>query len=93
MHRYLGFIAAAFAVLGFLAFAAMFWGMANNGGIAVLGMQMWGVIASVAAVVLGFVARLMAKNQPVRISRASDFGMGLGLGNLLALLIAMLFFG
>jgi hypothetical protein len=93
MHRYIGIIAAIFAVLGFLSTAMMFWAHANNGGMAVMAFHLWGVIASVAAVALGFLARFMAKRVPTPISRASDFGMGLGLGVLLAQLIGFLILG
>lgn len=93
MHRYIGFVAAAFAILGFLAFALMFYAWANQGGMAVAGFQLWGVIASVAAIILGIISRFMAKMAPARTSRTSDFGLGLGLGNILAFAIALFFFG
>ena len=93
MHRYIGIISAIFAVLGFASTAIMFWLHATNGGMAILFFHLWGVIASVAAVVIGFLGRWMAKRVPTPISRASDFGMGLGLGVLLAQLIGFLFIG
>ena len=91
MHRYAGIISAIFAGLGFISIAAMFWGHAQNDGMAAAAFQLWGIVSSTAAIVLGFIARWMAKQAKGRISRASDFGMGLGLGCMLALLIAMLF--
>ena len=89
MHRILGIIAAVAAVIGFLFMLSMFWGAANNGGMAVLGLQVFGILASVAAIIIGGIALFLGRPTP---SGFSEFGFGLGLGNLLALLIAYLIF-
>jgi len=90
MSKILGWVAAIAAAIGFLLFAHMFWGAFNNGGMAVLGLQVFGVIASIAAVILGGLGLFLAR--PDR-SRISEFGFGLGLGNILALIIAMILIG
>jgi len=89
MHRILGIIAAVAAAIGFLFLLNTFWAASNNGGMAVLGLQVFGVLASVFAIIVGAVALFLGRPEP---SGFSNFGFGLGLGNLLALLIAYLLF-
>ena len=89
MHRILGSLSSLAAIIGFLFLLNMFWAAANNGGMAVLGLQVFGVLASIIAVLLGGLALFLGRPKP---SGFSNFGFGVGLGNLLALLIAYLLF-
>ena len=91
MHKFIAFIAAAFAMLGALSIALMFYGHFNEGGMAVLAFQLWGVIASVAALVLGFLARVLSKGLPT--PSAAKFAMGLGAISLLALILGFVILG
>ncbi len=89
MHRTLGIISSLAAILGFLLLLNMFWASVNNGGMAVLGLQVFVISASVAAIILGGLGLLLGRPSP---SGFSNFGFGVGLGNLVALAIAYLLF-
>lgn len=89
MHRILGIIATLAAALGFLLMVNMFWAATHNGGMAVLGLQTFGIIVSMAAVALGALALFLGRPEP---SMFANIGLGVGLGNVLALLGAYLFF-
>ena len=91
MHRIFGIIGTIAAVIGFLLMAQMFWASANSGGMAVLGLQVLGLMGSVAAIILGGIGLLLARGKPAA-SGFSNFAFGLGLGTILALAIAYLLF-
>ena len=93
MHRYVGIFAAICAIIGFISTALMLHGTVNSAGMAVLLFHIWGIAASLVAVIMGFAGRWMAGRVPTTISRASDFGLGLGLGTLLAQAIAFMILG
>jgi len=89
MHNILGIIATIAAILGFLLMLNMFWASVNNDGMAVLGLQVFGLIVSVIAIILGGIGLLLGRPNP---SGFSNFGFGVGLGNLVALAIVYLLF-
>lgn len=85
MHKYIGFIAAAFAILGALSIALMFYGHFNESGMAVLAFQLWGLIATIAALAFALISRFMAKAKSLSPHGASKFAIGLSILTLLSL--------
>jgi len=93
MHKYIGFIAAAFAVLGALSIALMFYGHFNEGGMAVLAFQLWGLISIVSALVFALVSRFMAKYKSTLPHGASRFAIAVSIIILISLGLGMIFIG
>ncbi|WP_409433543.1 hypothetical protein ACJ3XI_03285 [Litorimonas sp. RW-G-Af-16] len=95
MSTLFAWISAAFAVLAFIAVAMMLYAAATvsgSAGMAIIAFQLWALIAGCAAVVLGIVARLLGR-ETLKGLGAANFGIGLGLGSLLAMFIIVFIFG
>lgn len=91
MHKIFGLIATLLAILGFILLVVVFWTHVRTTG-STLGFANWGVYLSIGAALFGVIAYVVRdKFEPV--SRTAELGLGLGLGNLLATLIAVIFFG
>ncbi|MEL7445106.1 MAG: hypothetical protein AAGK02_04750 [Pseudomonadota bacterium] len=91
MHKVISYISAALAIGGAICMAAMFYAAFNNGGMAVLGLQVFGIIGSVAALVLGFLAKVLSKDHPT--PGAAKLAIGLGGLSLLSLVIGFVTIG
>lgn len=91
MHKFIALIAAIFALLGALSVAAVFYGHFNSAGMAILAFQLWSVIGAGAAIVFGFLAKLLSKGGPT--PAAAKFAIGLGIASLLVLGLGVLILG
>jgi len=93
MHKYIGFIAVAFAILGAISNGLMFWGHANNGGMAIVAFQLWTVIGTIAALLFALISRFMAKAKSETPHGASKLAMVIAMITLLTLILGLIFIG
>lgn len=93
MHKYIGFIAVAFAILGAISNGLMFYGHANEGGMAVLAFQLWSIIGTIAALALALVSRFMAKAGSVAPHGSSKLAIIIAMITLITLVLGMVFVG
>lgn len=88
MHKFMGLIAAIFGILAFIATLLLWYGYHTADNMA---FKHWAMISGAAAVILGVIAHFLPRDKGELAPESARFGIGFGLGAILAILIAKYF--
>lgn len=88
MHKFIGLIAALFGILAFIATLLLWYGYHTAGDMA---FKHWALLSGAAATILGVIAHFLPRDKGEVVPESARFGIGFGLGAILAVLIAKYF--